>query len=120
MCDTLTLNNTESYRSTPPHPDPPAPPSPPHNQLGHLPAFSTVSIVWALDLPTIDPVKLIRGLATYAPMIYTSLCIMFWMLAYPLLEFFGPQMELTYWLITVSQGPKTREFQGPTPSHFPS
>jgi hypothetical protein len=41
--------------------------------------------VWALDLPTIHPVKVTRGhKTTYAPMIYTSLCIMFWMRAYPL------------------------------------
>jgi hypothetical protein len=45
-------------------------------------------------------------------MIYTALCIMFWMRAY--LEFFGPQMALAYWLDAISQGPKTREFQGPT------
>ncbi len=59
---------------------------------------------------------------TYAPMIYTALCIMFWMRAYPLLgevggglgpgipEFFEPQMELAYRLVLISQGPKTREF----------
>ncbi len=50
-------------------------------------------------------------------MIYTALCIMFWMHAYPLLgqlgggwalEFliFGPQMALAYQLDVISQGPK--------------
>ncbi len=34
----------------------------PNNQLGHLPAFSTVSTVWALDLPAIDQGKVTRGL----------------------------------------------------------
>jgi hypothetical protein len=32
----------------------------------------------------------------------------------------GPQMELAYRLVTISQAQKTRDFQGPTPSHFPS
>ncbi len=36
-----------------------------------------------------------------------------------ILEFFGPQMELAFRLVTISQGQKTLEFQGPTPSHFP-
>jgi hypothetical protein len=36
------------------------------------------------------------------------------------LEYFGPQMALTYRLDAISQGPKTRDFQGPTPSHSPS
>ncbi len=35
-----------------------------------------------------------------------------------ILEFFGPQMALAYWLDAISQGPKTFEFQGPIPSHL--
>jgi hypothetical protein len=44
----------------------PAPPSP---------------TVWALKLP----LRALVHKTTYAPMIYTALCIMFWMRAYPLL-----------------------------------
>jgi len=36
------------------------------------------------------------------------------------LEFFGPQMALAYRLDAISQGKKTLDFQGPTPSHLPS
>ncbi len=55
---------------------------------------------------------------TYSPMIYTSLCIMFWMRAYPItwaggrglgpgiLEFFWPQMALAYRLDHILQSPK--------------
>jgi hypothetical protein len=55
--------------------------------------------VWALKLPS----RALVHKTTYAPMIYTALCIMFWMRAYPLLgqvgggwaleilSFFGPQ-----------------------------
>ncbi len=64
---------------------------------------------------------------TFAHMIYTAMCIMFWMRAYPLLgqvgggwaleilSFFVPQMALAYWL----DAQKTLDFQGPTPSHLP-
>ncbi len=34
-------------------------------------------------------------------------------------HFVGPQMALAYQLDAISQGLKTLEFQGPTPSHFP-
>ena len=84
--------------------------------------------VWALKPPSWALVHK----TTYAPMIYTALYIMFWMRAYPLLgqvggglgpgnlKFFGLKMALTYRLHAISQGPKTRDFQGPTPSHLPS
>jgi hypothetical protein len=36
------------------------------------------------------------------------------------LEFFGPQIALAYRLDVILQGPKTHNFQGPTPSHLPS
>jgi hypothetical protein len=57
-------------------------------------------------------------------MIYTALCIMFWMHVYPLLgevgwvwalEFssiFGLQMALAYRLDAISQGPKNLQRQG--------
>jgi hypothetical protein len=61
---------------------------------------------------------------TYAPMIYTALCIMFWMRTYPLLrevgggwalKFFGSQMELTNRLVPISQGPKNSPIPGTKP-----
>ncbi len=56
----------------------PALPSPPtHNQLGHLGAFSSLQY-GALDLPRVHK-------TTYAPVIYTPLCIMFWRRGYTLL-----------------------------------
>jgi hypothetical protein len=80
--------------------------------------------VWALKPPS----RALVHKTTYAPMIFTTLCTMFWMRAYPLLgqvggvgpwnfRVFGPQMALAYWLDAISQGPKILEFQGPTPSH---
>jgi hypothetical protein len=78
--------------------------------------------VWALKPPSWALVHK----TTYAPMIYTALCIMFWMCEYPLLEqvggfgpgnlkFFGPQMALPYWLDAISQGPKNSRIPGPNP-----
>jgi hypothetical protein len=70
--------------------------------------------VWALNSPSWAFVHK----TTYAPMIYTALCIMFWVLAYSLLgqvggglgpgnlEFFRPQMELACRLDAILQGPK--------------
>jgi hypothetical protein len=66
---------------------------------------------------------------TYAPMIYTALCVNLLMQADPLLgqvvgvgpwksRVFGPQMALAYRPDAISQGPKTLDFQGPTPSHL--
>jgi hypothetical protein len=64
-------------------------------------------------------------LIIYAPMIYTALCIMFWMRAYPLLgevgggwalEFsslLGPKWHLPIGSMPFSLAQKTREFQGP-------
>ncbi len=54
-------------------------------------------------------------------MIYSALCIMFWMCAYPLLgqvgggwaleiKSFGPETALAYQLDATSQGPKTLVF----------
>jgi hypothetical protein len=70
-------------------------------------------------------------LTIYSPMIYTAPCIMFWMRAYPLArgsgrglgpgirEFFGScEMASSRWQVTFG-AQKTREFQGPAPSHFP-
>ncbi len=77
------------------------------------------------------PCGLLVHKSTYAPMIYTALCIMFWMRAYPLhgqvgggwaqeiSSFFWPQMALAYCLDAISQGPKPLIFQGPNFSHFP-
>ncbi len=68
---------------------------------------------------------------TYAPMIYTALCIIFWMCAYPLLgevgrglglgipKFFGPQMELANRLVPISQGPENSGIPGPNPLPLP-
>jgi hypothetical protein len=97
------------------------------NKFLYAPAPPTPS-VWALKPLSWTLVHK----TTYALKIYTALFIMFWMHAYPLLgeegggwtmefsSFFGPQMALAYWFDAISQGPKTFEFQGPTPSHFPS
>jgi hypothetical protein len=78
--------------------------------------------VWALKPPSWALVHK----TTYAPVIYTALCIMFWIRAYPYLgkwgmlgpgirEFFGPQMALTYLLDAISQGPKNSQIKGPNP-----
>jgi hypothetical protein len=48
--------------------------------------------VWALKPPSWALVHK----TTYAPMIYTALCIMFWMLAYPLLEQVGGGLALEF------------------------
>jgi hypothetical protein len=64
-------------------------------------------------------------------MIYTALCIMFWMHAYTLCGEVGGGWALEFliflgpvnWERADRRVPfgaqKTREFQGPTPSHFP-
>jgi hypothetical protein len=52
--------------------------------------------------------KVVVILAIYAPEIYTAMH-----------NVFGPQMALAYRLDAISQGPKTLNFQGPTPSHLP-
>ncbi len=69
---------------------------------------------------------------TYAPMIYTALCIMFWMREYPLLGEAGRGWALEFlifldpvkWERADRRVPfgvqKTREFQGPTPPTSPS
>ncbi len=84
--------------------------------------------VWALKPPSWALVHK----TTYAPMIYTALCIMFWMRAYPLrgqvgggwaLEFsnfFGPKWHSPIVSMPFHRAQKTLEFQGPTPSHLPS
>jgi len=54
--------------------------------------------------------------AIYALKMYTALCIMFWMIAYPLL---GPQMALSYLLNAISQGPKNSRNTGPNPLPLP-
>ncbi len=68
---------------------------------------------------------------TYAPMIYTALCIMFWMRAYTLLgqvgggwaleflRFLGPKRHSPIGSMPFHRAQKTLEFQGPTPSHLP-
>ncbi len=67
----------------------------------------------------------------YAPMIYTALCIMFWLHLYPLQGQVGGGWALEFesflgivkWHRVDRQVPfgaqKTREFQGTTPSHLP-
>ncbi len=35
-----------------------------------------------------------------------------------ILDFFGPQMTLAYWLDAISQGPKMSRFPGPSPLQF--
>jgi hypothetical protein len=69
---------------------------------------------------------------TFAPMIYTDLCIMFWMCAYPLLgqvggdwalefsSFLGPKWHSPIGFMPFHRAQKTLKFQGPTPSHLPS
>jgi hypothetical protein len=64
---------------------------------------------------------------TYAPMIYTVLCVMLLMWAASItwasgkglgpgnLDFFRLQMALTYKLDAISQGPKKSRFPGPKP-----
>jgi hypothetical protein len=108
----------------PPCPSPPPPPS----QLGELPT------VWALKPPNdtpLHPVKVTRGLlcikTTYAPMIYTSLCVMIFGAGTSITwasgrwlgpgnpEFFGSQMALAYRLDAISQGLKNSCFPGPNP-----
>ncbi len=70
-------------------------------------------------------------LTIYAPVIYTAPCIMFWMGAYTLRGEVGGgwALEFPSFLGPVKceradrrvpfGAQKTREFQGPTPSHFP-
>ena len=97
----------------------PALPSPhTHNQLGHLE-------YGALDLPRVHK-------TTYAPVIYTPLCIMFWRRGYTLLgevgggwalefpSFLGPKWHSPIGSMPFHRAQKTREFQGPTPSNFPT
>ena len=79
--------------------------------LGHLGTFFSVTTVWALDLPRVHK-------TTYAPVIYTGLCIMFWRRGYTLL-FFGPQMALAYRLDAISQGPKNSGIPGPNTFQLP-
>ena len=78
------------------------------NKFLYAPAPPAPS-VWALKPPSWALVHK----TTYAPMIYTALCIMFWMLAY--LELIGPQMALAYWLDAISRGSKKSRFPGPNP-----
>ncbi len=64
-------------------------------------------------------------LAIYAPMINTAPCIMFWMCAYPLQGQVGGgwALEIVKWhradRRVLFGAQKTRDFQGPTPSHLP-
>jgi hypothetical protein len=84
-----------------------------------------------LDLAGIYFSKCPATVTIHAPAIYTAPCIMFWMVAYTLrgevgggwaLEFpsfLGPvKWERADRLVPFG-AQKTREFQGPTPSHFP-
>ncbi len=69
---------------------------------------------------------------TYAPMIYTALCVVLLMRAASTtwasgrglgpgnLDFFGPQMALLFRLDAFSCAQKSLDFQGPTPSHLSS
>ncbi len=85
--------------------------------------------VWALKSPSWALVHK----TTYAPMIYTSMCIMLWMNAYPLLgqvgggwaleisSFLGPKWHSPIGSISFHRVRKTLDFQGPTPPppHLP-
>jgi hypothetical protein len=90
--------------------------------------------VLALDLPTIHPVKVTRGLVCIKQPMHlwfiqpcTSLYIMFWMCAWEVgggwaLEFssfLGPKWPLPIGSLPFHRAQKTLEFQCPTPSHFP-
>ncbi len=69
---------------------------------------------------------------TYAPMIYTSLCLMIFDAADPVLgqverglsleisSFLGPKWHSPIGSMTCHRPKKTLDFQGPTPSHLPS
>jgi hypothetical protein len=84
--------------------------------------------VWALKPPSWALVHK----TTDVPMIYTTLCIMFWMRAYTLLgqvgggwaqeilSFLGPKWHSTIGSMPFHRDQKTPKFQGPTPSHLPS
>ncbi len=83
------------------------------NKFLYAPAPQPPS-VRALKPPSWAPVHK----TTYALMIYTSLCIMFVMCAYPLLRQVGGS-----WAEEISSflGPKWHSpISGPTPSHLPS
>jgi hypothetical protein len=97
------------------------------NKLLNAPAPPPPS-VWALKPPSWALVHK----TTFALMIYTALCIMFWMCAYPLIGQVGGGWALEFssflghkWDSPIDSMPfhraqKTLEFQGPTPSHLPS
>jgi hypothetical protein len=84
--------------------------------------------VWALKPPSWALVHK----TTYAPIIYTARCIMFWMCAYPVLghvgggwalefsSFLSPKCHLPISSLPFHRAQKTLKFQGPTPSHLPS
>ncbi len=84
--------------------------------------------VWPRNLPY----KIFVHKTTYAPMIYTALCLMFWMHAYPLLRqvgggwaleissFLGPKWHSPICSLPFHRAQKTLNFQDPTPSHLPS
>ncbi len=92
------------------------------NYFMHLLPHHPRPTVWALKPPSWALVQK----TTSAPMIYTALCIMFWMRAYCIsitwasgrglgpgnLKFSGPQMGLAYRLDAISQGPKNSRFPG--------
>ncbi len=78
----------------------------------------THPLVWALKPPS----QALVNKTTYAPMIYTALCIMFWGSVHIHYlgnwEGVGPWksqvfLALAYRLNAISQGPKTLDFQGP-------
>ena len=82
--------------------------------------------IWALKHPSWSLVHK----TTYVPMIYTALCIMFWMCAYPLLgevgggwalvlEFFGPQMALAYRLMPFHRAQKLSNSRAQPPPTSP-
>ncbi len=99
-------------------------------QGGYVPLCpcSSTPSVWALKPPTWSLVHK----TTYAPMIYTALCIMFRMCAYPLLgqlgegwaleisSFLGPKWHSPIGSMPFDMAQKTLDIQDPTPSHLPS
>jgi hypothetical protein len=97
------------------------------NKFLYAPAHPPPS-VWALK----PPLWALVHKTTYALMIYTALCIMFWTRAYPLLgqvgggwaleilSFLGPKWHSPIGSMTLHRAQKTLELQGPIPSHLPS
>ncbi len=85
--------------------------------------------LWRQEIMILE--KYIRKIAIYAPMIFRAWCVMFWMRPAPLQRQVGGvwALEIKRFLGPVKWhradrrvpfgAQKTRDFQGPTPSHLP-